>query len=68
MKGKITISRCHSNDPEHNNAICIHLENGDYDRLIDIEMKPEEFTLALTGLACVECEFRDFRKVGSVDG
>ena len=49
-KGKITISR------NSNNLVSIKVTRGGYIDFIEILIKPEEFGLALTGLAFQECE------------
>ncbi len=53
--GKLTISRLYSGDKNRNHAIIITVENEDNRRIIEVEMRPEEFAKAITGLACVKC-------------
>lgn len=59
MKGKISISRMCSNDINSDNLIHIKVEDDDYNRISDIYIKPSQFGLALTGLACQECEIEN---------
>lgn len=57
-KGKITISRIHSNAAERNNTIVISVEDGKtYRQKFIVELTPQDFALALTGLASVDCEY-----------
>lgn len=57
-RGKITISRIYSNFAERNNVIVISVEDRENCRQRFItELTPQDFALALTGLACVDCEY-----------
>lgn len=55
VNGKISISRMNSNDPKFHNIIHLKIENDNYDEIMDIYIKPEQFSLALTGLNCQNC-------------
>lgn len=59
MKGKISISRMNSNDINYQNVIHLKIEDDDYNKIADVYIKPEQFGLALTGLACQECEIEN---------
>ena len=56
IKGKLTISAMHSNNPKYSNMISLRLTNENYDLISEVVIKPENFALALTGLASQECE------------
>ena len=56
LRGKITISRANSNNAEYNNKVLITLEDADYRLLANVWINAEQLGLALTGLACQECE------------
>jgi len=56
VNGKITISRLYSSDKNRNHTIIITVENENNHRLIEIEMRPEEFAKAITGLSCTDCD------------
>lgn len=58
MKGKITITRQKCGDGSK--KIVITLENENYHYIGEMQMTPEEFSLALTGLACRDCELIGF--------
>lgn len=62
IKGKLTIATSHSNNPKYNNTICLRLTNENYDLINEVVIKPENFALALTGLACQECEIEIFNE------
>lgn len=57
-KGRLTISRIYSTDDSRNNTIAIHIEDDDYKEVCKVEVKPEDFCNALTGLSCVKCEIK----------
>ena len=56
INGKLTVSRLYSSDKNRNHAITITVENEDNCRIIEVEVRPEEFAKAITGLACVNCD------------
>lgn len=61
VKGKITISRqTNSYKTERNNLICIEIEDEEYRAIANVYLTPEKFSLALTALACQECEIEAY--------
>ena len=56
INGKLTISRLYSGDKNRNHTITVTIEDEDNRRIIEVEMRPEEFAKAVTGLACVKCD------------
>lgn len=58
MKGKLTISRLSSNHTDMDNLIRIQLKDKTSGvEFLEINLSPEQFALALTGLGYQECEF-----------
>lgn len=52
----MSIARVNSNTPEKSHMIEIELRTEDHIHLQTISIDPKDFTLALTGLACMPCE------------
>jgi hypothetical protein len=67
MKGKITISRWHSNQDGDGMSIEVWDEVSGVS-FLEVEMTPHDFALALTGLARQECTFelRGVQNIGKV--
>lgn len=62
IKGKLTISTVHSNNPKYNNTISLRLTDENYDLISEVVIDPERFALALTGLASQKCEVEIFSR------
>lgn len=62
IKGKLTISAVHSNNPKYNNIISLRLTDENYDLISEVVITPEKFAMALTGLASQECEVEIFNE------
>ena len=57
--GKITIGRLWSSDINRQNTIRIEIEDKDGKLVTVVEMKPEDFAKAITGLACQDCDIEN---------
>ena len=62
IKGKLTIATTHSSNPKYNNTICLRLTDENYDLINEVVINPQNFALALTGLASQECEVEIFNE------
>ncbi len=59
MKGKLTISRINSTDVKFDNMMTLEIDDVvSGTRFIEVLIAPEQFMLALSGLAYQECEFK----------
>lgn len=61
-QGKVSIQRIRNVGSRANDKIEITIETQNYKRVLDISVSPENFALALTGLSCVNCEYKSHIK------
>lgn len=55
---KLTIGRISSNIPGQNNNIEIEVKDEHYNTIVKIAISPENFALAVTGLAMIKCDIK----------